>query len=204
MIVKKLIWIFGLFISISSFGREDPFKARMDSSWNLLTDTTFDNLLKTNNLIFTMPENFEEIKVKKNYDIFYQYAIKDKNSNFEIRIFIKPFKGIFNDTANFNPNKFSYNFLASMSLNASGNILSNIPQIDLFPKDGVKKEFNADWGATTAFVPKTEFGRGFNFCALTSLRKDDLCEVYIFYMFDDVPNQESLIQKGFYVMKFIN
>jgi hypothetical protein len=151
-----------------------------------------------------MPQDFEEIEVKRNYNIFYQYAIKDKHSNFEIRIFIKPFKDIFRDTLNFNPNKFSLSFLSSVALNASGNVIPDIPQIDLFPQDGVKKEFNADWGGTTAFVPNTEFGKGFSFCALNCLRKNDICEVYIFYMFDDVPNQRSLMQKGFYAIKFRN
>ena len=200
--MRNLLPILGLIVSINSFAQHESFRARMDSSWNLLNEDTFPDLLEANNLLFSMPENFEKTEIKRNYNVFYQFAVKDKNSNFEVRIYIKPFKGIFTDTAAFNPNKFSYNFLTGMALDASGNVLPNIPQIDLFPPEAVKKEFNADWGATTAFAPKTEFGKGFNFCALNCLRKDDVCEVYIFYMFDDLPNQQSLMQKVFCAIKF--
>ncbi len=199
--MNKLLILIGLLIYINSFGQPDSYKTEMDNSWSQLTDTTFTELLDENNLVYTMPVGFEPIEVKKNYNVFYQYAITNTNSNFEIRIFIKSFKEM-DDTANFNPNDFSYNFLTSISLNASGNVLPNIPQIDLFPKEAVKLDFNADWGATTAFAPNTDFGKGFHFCALNCIRLDNVCEVYVFYMFDDAPNQEALMKKGFHVMKF--
>ncbi|TXH24307.1 MAG: hypothetical protein E6Q96_10440, partial [Cyclobacteriaceae bacterium] len=141
------IYFIGLLILVFStilYGQESSIKAKLDSSWSTLTDNTFFELIKENNLTFSLPEGFERTAVKKNYDVYYQYAIVHTKSNFEVRIFIKPFKGLFNEVSNFNPNKFSYNFLAIMSLEASGNVLPNIPQIDLFPKDAVKEEFNAD------------------------------------------------------------
>lgn len=199
------IYFIGLLILVFStilYGQESSIKAKLDSSWSTLTDNTFFELIKENNLTFSLPEGFERTAVKKNYDVYYQYAIVHTKSNFEVRIFIKPFKGLFNEVSNFNPNKFSYNFLAIMSLEASGNVLPNIPQIDLFPKDAVKEEFNADWGATTAFVPNSDFGKGFNFCSLNCLRLDNVCEVYVFYMFDDVKNQQPLMKDVFYVVKF--
>jgi hypothetical protein len=202
ILMKNLILVLWLAVNTTLVAQDDPFKARMDESWNSLKATTFSDLVKANSLVFAMPENFEEIKVKRNYDVFYQYAIKDKLSNFEIRIFVRSFKDDFKDTTRFNPNKFSYNFLVTMALEASGNVLPDIPQIDQFPKEAVKNEFNADWGATTAFVPKSEFGKGFNFCSVNSLRRDGVCQVYIFYMFDNVPEQRALMQKGFYVLRF--
>jgi hypothetical protein len=195
---RRIMLVFGLLMNLSSYGQ----KGYLDKFWNDLTDTTFNNLVNDNKLIFTMPDGFVTTNVKRNDNVFYQYAIKDKNSNFEIRIFIKSFKQISGKKDGFDFNKYSYNFLSSTSLNASGNVLPNIPQIDLFPEDAVKKDFNADWGATTAFAPKTEFGKGFNFCALNCIRLNDICEVYVFFMFDDVPKQKSLMEKSFLVMKF--
>jgi hypothetical protein len=196
--LRRIILAFGLLMNLSSYGQ----KGYLDKLWNKLTDTTFINLVNNNRLIFTMPDGFVTTNVKRNDNVFYQYAIKDKNSNFEIRIFIKSFKQISNKKGDFDFNKFSYNFMSSTSLNASGNVLPDIPQIDLFPEDAVKKDFNADWGATTAFAPKTEFGKGFTFCAFNCIRLNDICEVNIFYMFDDVPNQQTLMEKSFLVMKF--
>ena len=200
--MKNIVIILGVLFSTYLYSQEDPFKFRMDSSWAQLKKDTFSNLLAENKLLFSIPNGFTTIKVKENYNVFYQYAISDTNSNFEIRFFIKSLKNLLKDTVTFNPNNFSYNFLGSMALNASGNILPDIPQIDLFSKEAVKNEFNANWGGTTAFNPKTEFGKGFSFCALNCLRLDNVCEVYIFYMFDDLPNQRHLMQDGFYVMKF--
>lgn len=196
--MKKLLLLIGILMSLSSFGQ----KGYLDKYWNDLTDKTFNQLVNDNQLVFTMPDGFEVTTVKKNDNVFYQYAIKDTNSNFEVRIFIKSIKQSSSKKEEFDFNKFSYNFMVSASLNASGNILPDIPQIDLFPQDAVKNEFNADWGGTTAFVPKTDFGKGFNFCAFNCLRLNDVCEVYLFYMFDDYQNQQYLMQKSFMVMKF--
>lgn len=199
---KLLLLILGVMIGEHSFAQRNPIEMSMDSSWNQLKPNTFTDLVKANNLSFVMPVDFEQTAIKRNYNVFYQYAIKHKDSNFEIRIFVKSFKGIFKDTVSFNPNKFSFSFLSAMALDASGNILPNVPEIDLFPKVGVNEEYNADWGASTAFAPNSEFGKGFSFCVLNCLRKDSRCEVYIFYMFDDFPNQRSLLEKTFYLIKF--
>ena len=198
--IKKLtiILALGLGISFTTYGQ----KGYLDKLWNNLTDSTFSNLVNSNKLVFSKPVGFNSTSIKKNDNIFYQYAIKDENSNFEIRIFIKSFKQSSSKKDQIDYNKFSYSFMSSTALNASGNVLPNIPQIDLFPEDAVQKDFNANWGATTAFVPKSEFGKGFNFCAFNCLRLNEVCEVYVFYMFDDAPNQQSLMEKSFLVMTF--
>ena len=200
--IKKSFFILGFLMTINSFSQNNPFQSKMDGYWSQITDNTFDDLVKENNLIVTMPDDFVRVDLKKNYNVIYQYAIKDKSSNFEVRVFIKSFKALMKDTSTFNPNKFSRNSLMSMSLNASGNLITDSPQIDVFPSEAAKNEFNADWGATTAFAPNTEFGKGFNFCALNCFRMNNVCEVYVFYMFDDITKQELLMQKCFYLMKF--
>lgn len=196
----SVLLFFGFFL-VHAQAQVDPSKA-LDSAFNSLNRNTFKELLEENQLEFTMPKGFKKVKVKKNDNVFYQYAIKDKKSGFEIRIFIRPYGKLMEDTTKFNPNLYTYNMLAVMALNASGNLINKIPQIDLFPKEGAKKEFNADWGATTAFSPNTSFGEGFNFCALNCLRKDDVGEVYIYYLFTDVQNQQQLLLDGMYILKF--
>lgn len=197
--LKISIITFILLANISTYGQ----KGYLDGLWTKLSDTTFNNLVQNTNLVFTMPEGFKTTKIKKNDNVFYQYAIKADNSNFEVRLFIKNFKQMETKKTDLDFfNKFSYNFMTSTTLNASGNVLPDIPQIDLFPEKDVKNDFNADWGATTAFVPKSEFGKGFNFCVFNSLRLNNIGEVYIFYMFDDMPKQQSLLEKSFGVVRF--
>ncbi|MDF2456860.1 MAG: hypothetical protein K0R51_2853, partial [Cytophagaceae bacterium] len=192
--MKNLFFILYFLIITNGFSQTNSIEARMENYWSKITDTTFDSLVIENKLKVSIPDNFIRVDLKKNRNVVYQYAVKDKASNFEIRIFIKSFKQLMKDSAVFNPNRFSKNALVSMSLNASGNILPNIPQIDEFPPEAVKNEFNADWGATTAFAPNSEFGKGFNFCVLNSFRLNDTCEAYVFYLFDDMPNQKTLLQ----------
>lgn len=196
-ILKSILLALGLSISTISFGQD----GYLDKQWEQLSDTTFDRLVSDNKLIFTMPEGFIVTRIKKNDNVYYQYAIKDKKSNFEVRIFIRSFKNQ-NVKADFDLNKYSYNFTTVMALNASGGTFKDMPQVDLLPEDAVQHDFNADWGGISSFKPSTPFGKGFNFCSLFCYRLNDVAEVYLFYMFNNVSKQQDLLEKSFLVMKF--
>jgi hypothetical protein len=166
-------------------------------------DLPFDVLLKKCGLTFTMPKGFKETKVQKFESGLYQYAIKHK-SGFEVRYYIKPYSVFFqNDTSEFarNPNQWTKNFFISTNLNVSGAVLPNIPEMDEFPKEGVKAEFGGDYGLTTAFPPKSDFGKGFEMCATFVVRKNDVGEFMAFFMFTN-KDQEPLQQQSFLSMKF--
>lgn len=165
-------------------------------------DLPFDTLVKKCGLIFTMPEGFKETKVKKFGNGFYQYAIKHK-SGFEIRYYVKPYSVFYgSNTIDFSPNTFTKNFFISMNLDVSGNVLPNIPQIDEFPKEAVAHDFNGDYGATSAFKPNSEFGKGFEFCSTFTIRKDNIGEVIVFWMFTEMMKQEPLMRQTFTSLKF--
>ncbi|MDJ1466930.1 hypothetical protein [Xanthocytophaga flava] len=60
-----------------------------------------------------------------------------------------------------------------------------LPQIDVFDSQSVKYDFNSDWGATAAFKPGSSFGEGFEFCSAQVIKKNDIGEIYIFWLFTD-------------------
>ncbi len=54
-----------------------------------MSESDFLKFVKKNKLTFTMPAGFEKTEVIANVDMPYQYAIKDKAQDFEIRYFIE-------------------------------------------------------------------------------------------------------------------
>ncbi len=155
----------------------------------------FVKLLNDIDASFVMPEGFIETHVKQNTEVFYQYAIKDSISDFEIRYFIRPYK--ISNTENLTKGTF-----ASTILNACGGMSQKIPVIEELSETEIKKEFNANWGATSAFKPTSVFGGNFNFCSVQAMKKNKVGEIYIFWMFTDVENQEILLQKSFKTIIF--
>jgi hypothetical protein len=161
-------------------------------------DLPFDTLLSQCQLDFKMPKDFKPTAVKKFENGFYQYAIKHE-SGFEIRYYIKPFSSFYGTDTLFERNKMTLRFFLSMNYDISGTALSG--EFDEFPKAAVKYEFNADYGATSAFKPNDDFGKGFEMCSTVTLRKDDVGEVIIFYMISD-RKQEPIMKRNFTIMKF--
>jgi hypothetical protein len=166
-------------------------------------DVPFEILLKELHADFKMPEGFQETIVNKKLPVFYQYAIKDIASGFEVRYFLKPYNRILKDynVKEFDPRDHTYSlFLTTISNSALES--SIIPKIDVFEKEDVKKDFNADWGATTAYKPNIVFGGQANFSAALVIKKDNVGEIYVFWLFTDVKNQQPLMMKSFTNIKF--
>jgi len=176
---------------------ENDYRQTVKQEWSSLKKDTFNNLLEKYNIDFNIPEDFEAIQPKENDNFTYQYAIKHKSENFEIRYYFKPSKNPRENTV-----EYAEDFLAVASLGISEEKLSNLPQIDLFPEEGVKDEFNADWGGTAAFVPKSKFGEGYEFCSINSVMKKDIGQIFFIFMFSDYKTQSELPFKCYHTVRF--
>lgn len=172
----------------------------------------FEDLLQKGSLNFKMPDNFDTISAVSNPDMNYELALKSKTKDLEIRYSIRPLKERIEqfeqkqkDTsvkmfAGAHPNKIYPTVLLTVIMNTSGNH-QQIPGSKSFPPEAVKKEFNADWGATTVYPLKSTFGKGYNNCMLVTLHRNDQADVYIFYLFN---NKEDLAiaLPAFHALKF--
>ena len=148
------------------FGQNDYFKAKMDSIWVKLNDSTFLNILDDENLELITPENYKPTKVIKNYDSYYQYALQKDSGTFEIRYYIQPMSSIKNDSSKTKLDNISYSMFSILTLNASGSNWTNVPEIKVLEILNIDKALNFTWEATTEFVPKSEFGNNYNYCSI--------------------------------------
>lgn len=57
-------------------------------------------------------------------------------------------------------------------------------------------------GATAAFKPNNVFGGGFEFCSAQVIKKVDIGEVYIFWLFTDLKTQEKFLRDTYNALKF--
>jgi hypothetical protein len=168
---------------------------------------TFNELLKRSGLVFDSPLGLIPVKIIENRQMNYEYALKYPNKNFEIRYAIRPLDYLLNQfekskksgEISINPNKLYSSSLQATVLNISGGKLTDIAQFD---KNAVKQDFNADWGATTFLDVGKEFGQNYKYCMDVAIHKDNLADVYIFYLSDTKIGFNELIEPAFHSLKF--
>ena len=72
----------------------------------------------------------------------------------------------------------------------------------VFDSASVKNEFNADWGATSFVDLKSEFGKGYKYCMMVTIHKDDVADIYYFYLSNTKENFSNNMNAFFYSLKF--
>ena len=151
-------------------------------------EITFEDLLEWNKMEFTPPEGLIEIQPIENMQMNYEKAYMHPTERFEVRYAIRNhelgfYKQIFEMTA----------------LNISG---GELPEYTPFGTEAVKKEFNADAGATVMVQVGSQFGQDYKYCLLVYIFKQGLGDGYIFYMADDNKVIEDLMGSIFHTLMF--
>ncbi|GAB4280029.1 MAG: hypothetical protein Kow0068_04160 [Marinilabiliales bacterium] len=187
--------------SIYVFSQNLPHKARMDSMWNKLTDTTFLSLLEQNNLKLEYDDSFYVVPVKKNYDIFYQYALACCKDSFEVRFLFNKIDVQQYQDNNINLDDFCYSLMNITAMNASGANFANLPLIEITAKNNKSNDLNIVWEAKSKFNPKTDFGKDYVFCYLYSRRLKDGIILFYFLLFTDYDKQKHLEKKSLQFIK---
>jgi len=198
MLLNKIKYILLILIfPYSLFGQNEFIKHQFDSIWTTLNDTLFIQLLNENVLELKIPNNFEITEVVKNYDVFYQYAIKHKNSDFEIRYYIQSADYNTVNTSPIQRDNISYSMFTILTMNASGSNWSNTPEIKEIPISS----FNFTWEAYSGFYTKPEFGKDFNYCEIYARRLKSSQMLYYFMMFNDYQAEKYLVEKALNTIK---
>lgn len=168
----------------------------------------FQSVLNDCGMRVTIPEGFVEVKVLKNGDMDYDYAIKYPDKDFEVRYSIRPIKC--KSYANENVksemesqrsfrNSSYETVLKTIILNLTGGVESAIQP---FGQEAVKHEFNADWGAAAFVKLKSDFGKGFIYCMVVAIHKDDVADAYYFYLANSKEKFSEYMNPFFHSLKF--
>ncbi len=155
-----------------------------------------------------IPSGYIEKEIIKNNDMNYDYAIKKADSDFELRYAIRPirFKKYENTKIQeeiesqvpFRNSQY-YIILQTTILNITG---GNEYEIQAFNKDAVKNEFNADWGASAFIELNSDFGKGYKYCMVVAIHKDNVADAYYFYLSNTKENISENMDPLFHTLRF--
>jgi hypothetical protein len=168
----------------------------------------FKKFIDTIGLKFEMPAGYKETFVNENKDLWYSFAIKYNNADFEVRYTVwslKPTIEEYNkckletDCSMVSPNVIYKGRIQANVLNMTGGQNSGIGS---FPTQAVKKEFNADAGGSSFFEFHCGFGTGYKYGQMVYLHKDDVADVIITYMSNDKTKHADLMDKSFHSLTF--
>lgn len=142
------------------------------------------------NMEFLSPleNSYKKVRVYKNQIIKYDYAIKAKKADMEIRFALNPMK---------HPKSFPH--IDATARAAS--VATNDEEVRMVFHDMGKedlKEYEADWGMIVFFQPKEMFSNK-EHCKMVAIYEEGKGMAYIFYLFDDATEEVDL-QK--YCLKF--
>ena len=173
-----------------------------------MTPDEFAESMRSQGLIFTMPEGFHSVPVKENRDLSYQFAIISPDSAFEIRYSVWSLEQALIDYEEcqkdsnctmVDPNKIYFGRNQANLLNMTA---GQGARFERFPDQGVKEEFNADIGGAAMFELNCEFGEGYRYGQSVVLHKDNVADVIITYMSNDVEVHKKYLLPCFYTLTF--
>jgi len=156
-------------------------------------------------LQFTLPPGFGLTAPIPNDSVAYHCAIALPEPKLEIRYHIvalkrEPLPAGFTSVASVNLNAMHDTYLAALIYNVADRVLADPNPL---PTEAVQAEFNANRGAICRLVLKPDaFSAGFNECMLLALHRDDLADVYIFYMFDKFEQVAEVMGNNFHTLTF--
>jgi len=149
----------------------------------------------------------------QNNQMNYEFVLKYPDKNFEVRYAIRPMDSALaqydrakkRGAVMVHPNNWSKAGFQATLLNIEMGGLSCgiIPEINYFDSSAVKKEFNADWGATAFVNLGKEFGgQTFKYCIAVIIHKNFVGDAYFFYVSDNKDNISELMEKPFHSLRF--
>lgn len=179
-----------------------------DDKGKIVTVEEFQKYIDTIGLQFNMPSGYKETYVKENKDLWYGFAIKDKEEDFEVRYTVwslQPAIAAYEKCKSdpnctmISPNKIYQGRVQANVLNMTG---GQDWDIGSFPLQAVKKEFNADAGGTSFFELNCEFGKGYKYGQMVYLHKDNVADVIITFMSNDRTKHPDNMLKSFHALRF--
>jgi len=176
----------------------------------------FVSLLASVDATFTHPATFEDTPVIENYQVGYDYAIKNTEKRLEIRYSVWPLQSMLKEyeasladpnREMIDPNILYYNQIIVTILNANDlkmmtelggdedgmNEVANLVQ-DLNETSLLK--FGADGGRYAIFEVGETFGQDYKYCATLVLHKNDVADIYVFFLADEKESLENILKGG--------
>ncbi|HWZ36369.1 MAG TPA: hypothetical protein VNW51_09430 [Mucilaginibacter sp.] len=207
----KTIFAFAVLLSVSAIACA---QSAADS-----TEIKFNQLLEQTGMTFKKPDGSVNTPIVKNRQIHYDYAVNYPTRNIEVRYTIVPMGKRVTEYQEFqknhapgswmaDPNKMLTGLIYATLINAGGGVRDTTIKGSMFTPANVKREFGADAGGFfMVSVKNNSFGTDYKFCSMVALQKDNIANVYIFYLCNSMKElfdsyQAIGPQNIFYALKF--
>ncbi len=165
----------------------------------------FSGLLARAQLNFKKQKHFKPVPIIENHKMGYEYAIKHRKKNFEIRYTIRPldedirkYKETIKQEGVIaaDPNEWYPSMFMAISYNVSAwESRPTVTKIDA-------KEFNADWAASSSAPAREEFAQQYKYQFSIAIHKDKVADAYIYCLYDDPNDLSSLRQFALASLRF--
>ena len=144
--------------------------------------SSFADLLDHTDMLFNQPvENqYKAQKVRDNELCEYQYAMKKKKGDLEIRYSIKPSAQQLEAIQNI-PHIPTINLITTLASNDEDSVIS----YHVISQQSLSEDYKADWGLVAFFRPKEMFSDK-KHCKMITLFAEGKATAHIFYLFDEV------------------
>ncbi|PJZ67301.1 hypothetical protein CH371_04455 [Leptospira wolffii] len=165
-------------------------------------------------IVNPLPEGFE-LKYSADSSPFpYDYFLKSKSDDFELRYAIRPLDEYIKQykelsktpgvvMAPMKEDEHIQDFIVMIMNIGGGGLPDTKPAF--FPPAAVKSEFGADWGATISLHVSPNFDSKYKYSVLMMLYKKNVAQAYVFYLAND-PNVLSKYLRDtplFYNLQFL-
>lgn len=149
-------------------------------------DSSLVQQLLAMNLSFAEPvdSDYQPQRVQADPYVRYDYAIRSKKEDMEIRYALRPFDPSLPRTQY--PNLTVFSALSSAATNSQEAVISQIS----IPQKEVEEVFGADWGILYQFTPKPGFSEA-PMGRLLAIYKEEVGLALVFFFFDD-PNNPAI------------
>jgi len=148
----------------------------------------FEALVKECGMSLSIPEVFVPGPIVANKNMDYDYAVKYPDKDFVLRYAIRPilYKVYTNDSLK----KVMESKVQVRNTSYEANMKAVLYDISggydyefkAFEKTAAMDEFGADWGAITLVELRSDFGKGYRFCMVVALHKNNVGDAYLFFL----------------------
>ena len=158
----------------------------------------FSNLLAESELVFSKPENYEELPPGANDVLNYEKAIRSPDQQLEIRFAIRPINRMTIDYEDPHGAVPDPNHIFPLVFES---LISRLSQGRYSPSreyssEDAKKYFNADWAAVAVFDASPEFKTNFKQGFALALHKSRVSDAYIVFLYNNYSEVKPLIDQA--------
>jgi tetratricopeptide (TPR) repeat protein len=170
---------------------------------NAMSQPDFYQFLKMNKLSLTIPDDYIKTDVIANCDMVYNFAIKHKKLDFEVRYLIVSIPEmrlkLKDATTTINLNEM---YLSEIEVHTM-NVSQGEPEIFRFETTDVENEFNTNIGLYSSFPANSEYSGNYKYVHMMVFHKDDVADCYITFLWNEQSVFDENIRDVFHAMKFV-